>query len=417
MIIKYRQAVHLLAFFSLVIFVITPGIVYFFSRAQWSYDYYLVLYFSVLGIVSFIGLFAIYYLINKFSNKFAAIFAYTIFTLGLITLLNDILAPIQLGLLDGRKMHSDEPLFYTLLELAIACLVVLFVCFSLKKNKQWLYVVIKPAYIMSAGLIIFSIALQSNYQATEDQRIINNNRVTAKKLPNIYHFHIDGMQTDYFLRYIQNHPEVKSKLTGFTLFKKNIANYSHTYQSMPSYLTSTTHLDGRFDKWLKKYDQGLLKKLKGTGYQLTQRSFTPYESHMFDETFTGAQMTKQFLNIYHLLIVEFTRVWLAKITPNFLTNESFPIGKKIGKQFFYILNPKSTPGIPLTKEDGTSGSAGTFFLQDIIARVVDYPATNQYIFSVNPILHDGYTSSPDCKLEKNLIFLYHKDITDNLNVL
>ena len=52
---KYKQAAHLLAFFSVAIFVIAPGTLYLFNHDQWNYDYWLVLYFSALGAVSFIS--------------------------------------------------------------------------------------------------------------------------------------------------------------------------------------------------------------------------------------------------------------------------------------------------------------------------------------------------------------------------
>ena len=49
MMMKYKQAAHLLAFFSVAIFVIAPGTLYLFNHDQWNYDYWLVLYFSALG--------------------------------------------------------------------------------------------------------------------------------------------------------------------------------------------------------------------------------------------------------------------------------------------------------------------------------------------------------------------------------
>ena len=398
--IAYRQAAHLLAFFSLIVFVVTPGFFYLFNLNQWGYDYWLVLVFAVLGVLSFISLFSTYYLVNKFSNKSACIFAYIFFTLGLITLLNDVFSPLQLGLLDGRTVYSKEPLFFTLLELGISIIVIFFIFYLLRKKQSWVYQITRSAYIMGAGLIIFTFILQSISPNKEGQLAPNNSQASTQQLPNIYHIHVEGLQTDYFLRYMHNHPKAKEKLMGFTIFEKNISNYPSTAQSQASYLTSTTHLSGRFDKWLRAYDQGLLKNLKKAGYQLTQHSLRPLDRSVFDKTVD----LKKFLNYQHAFIVEFTRIWLAKVSPNFLTNEMLPVGKKLGTKFFYILNPKSSVGIPLTKEDGSSAYDGIFSLNDLTSRISKYPPTNQYVYSVNDILHDTYTASPACELENKPSF-------------
>ncbi|MDB9788521.1 hypothetical protein OAB52_01915 [Candidatus Thioglobus sp.] len=393
--IAHKQAAHLLAFFSLIVFVVTPGFFYLFNRTQWGYDYWLVLIFAILGVLSFISLFGIYCLINKISNKLAYIFVYTFFTLGLVTLLNDVFSPLQLGPLDGRRLYSEEPLFFTLLELTISCLVVFFVFFSLRKNKKWIYEITRAAYIMGAGLIIFAFALQSIYLNKGSLAVASKNQYSTKQLPNIYHIHVEGLQTDYFLRYMHNRPKAKKELMGFTIFEKNISNYPTTLQSQASYLTSTTHLSGRFDKWLRKYDQGLLSNLKKTGYQLTQHSLRPLDSAVFDSTID----LKKALDYQGALIVEFTRVWLAKVSPNFLTNEVLPIGKKLGSKFFNILNPKSSIGTRLTKQDGSSAYYGIYGFNDLTSRISEHPPTNQYIYSINDILHDAYKVSPACEFE------------------
>ena len=396
MTMRYKQAVNLLAFFSLVIFVVIPGTLYLFNHNQWNYDYWLLIYFCGFGAISFIALYLVYYAINKFSNRYAEIFAYIIFSIGLITLLNDTLSPVQLGLLDGSRIHSNEPFFYTLIESIITFIAIGFVWFSVKKNKQWIYIIIKPIYFVSAGLIIFSLVLQDGFQEKEEAK----NKLQVRELPNIYHFHIDGMQTDYFLRYINNHPEVKKKLEGFTLFEKNIANYHSTMLSLPSYMTSTTHLEGRFDKWLKSYDQGLLRKLKKRGYRLVHNSNAPYRSNYFDKIIASPELLKRYNGAQHLSIVEFTRIWLTKIIPNFLTNESLSLGKEIGKRFFYILNPNHDTDIALTMEDGTAALSGILLFKDMMSDIDYYSRPNQYVFSLNSILHDSYVSSPSCKIEK-----------------
>jgi hypothetical protein len=170
--------------------------------------------------------------------------------------------------------------------------------------------------------------------------------------------------------------------------------------SLPSFLTSTTHLNGRFDKWLKKYDEGLLRELKQVGYKLIHNSNAPYRSKYFDEIIAIPELLKKYDGAEHLSIVEYTRIWLAKITPNFLTNESLLIGKSLGKSFFQKLNPEHDMDIALTIEDGTAALSGILLFKDMITDIDYYTDTNQYVFSLNSILHDGYVSSPECTIEE-----------------
>ena len=394
-----KNALHLLGFFVLTIFVIIPGTLFLFNYNEWNQDSWLVGLFLILGLVSYLLLFIIYYLIKIFSNKLANIFNYSIFTLGLVILLNDIFSPVQLGLLDGSKIYSNEPIFFTVLEFFIFFLVIFFVWFRIKRNELLLLMIVKPFYLVSLGVIIFSFSLGGNNRETKYRSSTNTN-YKLKKLPNIYHFHIDGMQTDYFLRYIENNPEIMEVLKGFTLFEKNISNYPTTMLSLPSYMTGTTHTNGRFDEWIKNYDEGLLKKLKQSGYKLIHSSNAPYRSKYFDHIISIPELLKRYKGAEHLSVVEFSRIWLAKISPNYFTNESLPAGKKLGKFIFNKINPNHNIDISLTIEDGTAALSGILMFQDILSDISFYSQDNQYVFLLNSILHDSYVSSPDCKIDK-----------------
>ena len=213
---RYKEAANFLAFFNLSIFLLIPGILYLFNSNQWNYDFWLVLFFISFGLINFIALSIFYFLINKFSKKLSIIFIYSIFSLGLIILLNDLISPLQLGLLDGSAMFSDEPLLYTCIELLIILTVVFLVWFSIKKRTIWLDLIIRSVYFISLGLIISIFVVNNLSNFNNFKKISKNNSKIVKVLPNVYHFHIDGMQTDYFLRYIKNNPQIKDIFSGFT---------------------------------------------------------------------------------------------------------------------------------------------------------------------------------------------------------
>ena len=417
---KHKEAGHLLAFLNLNVFFVIPAIIYIFNFNQWNYDHWLVVFFASFGVFSFLILFIIYFIIQKFSNKFSKIFVYSIFSLGLIIILNDLLSPLQLGLLDGSRMHSDEPVFNTILELVITLGVTFLVWFSIKNQRNWINLIIKSSYFITLGLIISILIINTSNKLDNPERLKSDKNEVIKSLPNIYHFHIDGMQTDYFLRYIHNNPEIKNILSGFTLYEKNIANYPSTMLSLPSYLTSTTHLEGRFDKWLESYDDGLIKKLKNSGYNLIHSSNAPYRSKYFDEIIAIPELLKRYTGAQHLSIVEFTRIWLARLAPNFLTNESLPLGKSFGKRIFYIINPNQDVDIALTMEDGTAALSGILLFEDIIEDIDYYSKDNQYIFMLNSILHDGYVSSSECTLEETdfpVAKRYYRQLECTMNLI
>ena len=151
---KHKEAAHLLAFLNLNVFFVIPAIIYVFNIDQWNYDYWLVVFFSAFGVFSFLILFIIYYIIRKFSNKFSKIFVYSFFSLGLIIILNDLLSPLKLGLLDGSRIHSDEPIFNTILELVITLGATFLVWFSIKDQRTYINLIIKSSYLITFGLII-----------------------------------------------------------------------------------------------------------------------------------------------------------------------------------------------------------------------------------------------------------------------
>ena len=417
---KHKEAAHLLAFLNLNVFFVIPAIIYVFNIDQWNYDYWLVVFFSAFGVFSFLILFIIYYIIRKFSNKFSKIFVYSFFSLGLIIILNDLLSPLKLGLLDGSRIHSDEPIFNTILELVITLGATFLVWFSIKDQRTYINLIIKSSYLITFGLIISILIINTSNKLDNFERLKTDKNQVIKSLPNIYHFHIDGMQTDYFLRYIHNNPEIKNTLSGFTLYEKNIANYPSTMLSLPSYLTSTTHLEGRFDKWLESYDDGLIKKLKNSGYNLIHSSNAPYRSKYFDEIIAIPELLKRYNGAQHLSIVEFTRIWFARIAPNFLTNESLPLGKSFGKRIFYIINPSQDADIALTMEDGTAALSGILLFEDMIKDINYYSKDNQYIFMLNSILHDGYVSSPECTIEETdfpVAKRYYRQLECTMNLI
>ena len=161
-----------------------------------------------------------------------------------------------------------------------------------------------------------------------DSILINDNY----PLPNIYLIHLDGYQTDYFLKYL-NETNSESKFDGFTFYKNNIVNYPFTHPSILSYLTSSQYNGATRKEWREKLSESLFVKAKNNGYKVKYYGDESYKYLIdYDEHISTHDVLKA-NNIFHPLIINFIQLSLAKNLPNYLTNESLSFGKKIGNIF------------------------------------------------------------------------------------
>ena len=84
----------------------------------------------------------------------------------------------------------------------------------------------------------------------------------------------------------------------------------------------------------KKFDKSLLKNLKQNNYYTKILDFTGHKSSFISNYLNTDDLFKYIYDIRSSNIVNFTIVWIVKLSPNFLTNEIIPIGKKLGEKFY-----------------------------------------------------------------------------------
>src|SRR5688572_15025560 len=113
-------AYYWLAFaFFVVVFGVIPLSIYAHSGDDWGFPYYQTLYIPLFGLIVCLAIFLVIRLIALVHVGTAAAVACALFCLGVFLLLAHVYAPIQIGPLDGSEMESEEPLQYTLIEIAI----------------------------------------------------------------------------------------------------------------------------------------------------------------------------------------------------------------------------------------------------------------------------------------------------------
>ena len=391
-------------FFTTLVFVFFPATLYFFNRQFWEFDSWLLLPFLISGVVAFVCLSLIHIFLLKTNKKILANFHKVLLTLTLIILINDVFSPLQLGPLDGKNIVSSESISVTVLETILSILFVYLVWFINSEKRN--YVVYFEYFVYISSIILIALIFL-NFGVVKDedskQAFIKNDN---EKLPNIYLIHMDGLQADFLMRYLNQNPKIKSSLKGFTFFKNNLGSYPQTAESIPSYLTGEFHEKYRFNEWLRNIEKGTLTSTKEKGYRLTNiGSYGEFirRPDLFDNILTESEIFQKYTNIKHSLIVNFTRLWLAKLSPNFLVNESLVYGKEIGKKIFQVVNyDVENKTIPINVEDGSSPVKGYFMMKYLTDSIQDYPKNGQFIISVNNLLHDTMKLSKDCSIQTNL---------------
>lgn len=313
------------------IFFLIPFELYFNAREYWNFNQGIPIHFVLTGLVIYIALATIIFVSLRVRRKLGVYFSIFLFCLGTFVLLADVFSPLQASPLDGSEITSIEPLKYSLLE---AFILVVIVAVS---------VILRPRRLafIGASFTLLLVLLSTIYLcfiiiSTEPGiGSVKHQRKNPNIRGNVYHIVLDEMQTDAALLFLEDEG-AKSNFSGFTLFRYNISNYLYTRASFASYMTGSLYSKGSFRRWYKRFkQQGLLKELYKKGYRITMYSARSQWKNPYAAEFKSLQKiyeeetrtSKAFYN-------DFTQIWLARITPNVLSNEALSSGKKLGQWVF-----------------------------------------------------------------------------------
>jgi hypothetical protein len=383
---SYIRNILLVCFPVSVLFVFIPSELYLNNLKEWGGDHYLVIFFSGLGLI--FGIF-LYFIIRLFVKLFPlniSEIANWLFFIGVFFIIADILAPLQLGLLDGSDVLSTQPLFYTLLE-GIIFLLCLFGGFYIRRRPHQELLV----FISAASMLLFVMYLGHGVKSSKSfsrdtaNLGIQHGTTTSIQRPNIYHIVLDEMQTDYFLELLNN-PDYEKKLKGFFIFKNNVSNYPYTSASTASYLSGTLYSSGSYSKWTSETSQKLLRLVSNAGYDLyvySKPSVIKADSAV--RYVSPDELLRRSSN--HPMLKEFTRLWLARVSPNFMTNLSLTYGARLGDFLSSIVNRHriTQPG---TIGEGVEPFAGVLTLRDVAKTEKERLDSSSYLYA-HPILPHG----------------------------
>jgi len=379
------------------IFVIIPLELYINAAEYWRWNTSFPLNFVLIGCLVYAALLLCLYLIKRVSFIAFKRLALLLFALGIYVLLADILSPLQTGALDGSRLHSDQPLVYTALEIAILGVLVL-AGYRLREHLE------KVALLITVGLLALSLSylflgIWSTAPVPEVEDLVAGERSVHG---NVYHFVLDELQTDAAIAALATR-NTGNEYTGFRLYENNIANYIWTNASMPSYLTGALYREGDFKAWQEAFKKhGLFTRMYEGGYAVNL--YAVYEhwcaSYMqFCESLD--QIYESRTGLVASDYITFIQIWFARILPNAITNIALEQGKQVGS-FVYSTMVDTEVDIPKTIPKGKAPYSSVLMFGEMLAAEKSRAATGEYVYAHAILPHGPYVMNESCEYDANL---------------
>jgi hypothetical protein len=397
---------HGLAFaFFVVVFGIIPFSIYAHSGDDWGFPYYQTLYISVLGLIICLATLLVIRLIALVHVGTAAGIACALFCLGVFLLLAHVYAPIQIGPLDGSEIESEEPLRYTLIEVALLALA-LGAFFRLRRGRG---LIIASLFSLALTLVgvgyvgALAFAERENLSATEPpaaQEALTPTRGSSEIQGNVYHIVLDAMQTDAFVLALQRAARAGS-FEGFELFENNVSNYLTTVPSSASYLSGSFYKGGDFDVWAReaRSSRGLFAALSDRGYQVWMYApFAYWQSRYVDHFRHNVSIYEEEIGLAPAGLYDLLHIWLASLAPNPLTDEALSDVEGLRDWLFELVTEKPRP---LSIQQGLHPYSGAMMLRRLVREEEQRAPDGQYVYAHAALPHAPWVFDRNCQYVGN----------------
>jgi hypothetical protein len=375
-----------------------PTVLYFYNAKDFNNDISLlvlplILAVSVL-IINGLGNF----ITKRLSSRFNQINCYIQSMLsfaGLAVLLSDLIFPKQLHVLDGTTSSIIADLKINFIELAGQLLLFIFIIiFSQRLKKILMFTsLVSVVYLLSLFSMNFISSFQEikeNMANRESHTIQNKNIFNAKKitLPNVYLIWLDAMQTDYYLKYIEE-SKTQNIFKDFTLFKNNTANYLYTEQSSASFMSGTIYKGGDYNNWA--HQDSLRRLLKQQGYKITSYATSRMLSSLDDRGISAEEIFQETTNNPHPLITDFVTSWVARSVPTIILNPAV----KLSKRFISYVSRSKFAHVH-SIEDGMYPISAVYTLNKLAEDEEKRSDAGELIIAQAILPHGPYVIASDC---------------------
>lgn len=340
--------------------------------------------------------------------------SFFLFYIGLYILLADMLAPVQLGPLEGEpgQQTPGEPLVLTAVELLIALgVIALAIKLPARRLKGFISVFVLAALVAQAGMgvVEFRSSFRQVLRDVISGRMFANEEALAPpsvQASNIYHFIFDAYSNLTFLR-SATELGILDDFDGFTFFPNNRANYVYTTLSIPSFMTGTLYEGGSIVQWIRAWreesEKGVVSELHRKDYVVSMYAYTRSYCHnripvrCVDAREVGEEL------YFPRMVLHFADLWALRVLPNFLQQEAYHGGRGLFSRSFV---GEAAGRLPLGEDMRPYAAVETIrrMIEDEKAR----PAHGQYVHGYFYVPHGPYILNRNCEYSPDLGTLFNE---------
>ena len=308
--------------FFLVIFYKLPIDVYYFNRDQFNNFSFILIPNLIIFSISLIFFKKIYN--NKLLLKI-------LLTITVYILISKTLLPLNINELDGHLELARENkygIFIEIFSLITSYIIVKNIYKEFIKKFIILTAIIFFLFSSYYYLISFGSTIKNEYNYFITKSLSKEKKQFNSK-PNVYLLTFDAFSSHAFEKVIQKN-NLKSIFNGFTFYKNNSSNYSHTSLSVNSFITGTMHdFNSSILEWKDGYrKQGLISEMQNRNYdvwQYLQSDSMQHRDVKKIKTNVSLILERSKLKIF----IEFSDYLLLRLSPQFLHQEIYNNGSGI----------------------------------------------------------------------------------------
>lgn len=319
---------------------------------------------------------------------------------GLFLLLSDIVAPVQLRVLDGTQQQPDEPLGLTMREIALAATILLA---AWKTPALWAR---QFGLGFAALLLVFQpirfwhgVSPAGSFNKYDAKFEPHPPPSATSSKPNLYHIIWDSYSSYAFERSLQQEG-LAEEFDGFIFFKENRSNYVFTEPSVASYMTGTFYKGGRIVEWIRRrfrMDVGITDELHQQGFEVWNYVYSHYYAERrASHAATNLGMMAEANPLS--LVAHFADLWLLRAVPNFLQDEVYFDGKGGLSRLAPALEPLLLERSPTVLGELASRP---FYSVRLARRLIQdeklRPAHGQYVYAHIYLPHRPYVLNENCE--------------------